>query len=97
MLIQAVPRMLAVSQAMGRVPVLGRVLQRMVPVADYTDRYPLNDQQLKEWAVLDTFDWLAPQYDNPQTVRTVASWLKDADLRDIEVFHEGHLVARGHR
>jgi SAM-dependent methyltransferase len=97
LLVETVPTMLAVSQACGRVPLLGRFLQRMVPVADYTNRYPLNEQQLREWAVLDTFDWLAPRYDNPQTAPTVTAWLRDAGLVDVEVFHEGHLVARGHK
>lgn len=95
MLVEAVPSMLAVSQALSRVPGVGRVLQRLVPVADYTNRYPLNEQQLREWAVLDTFDWLAPRYDNPQTAGRIASWMKEAGLSDVEVFHEGHLVARG--
>jgi SAM-dependent methyltransferase len=97
MLVKAVPGLLATSQAVSRVPAVGRFLQRMVPVADYTNIYSLDEQQLKEWALLDTFDWLAPRYDNPQTARAVRAWLRDAGLVDVEVFHEGHLVARGHK
>lgn len=90
-----VPGMLAFSQALGRVPLIGRALKRIVPVADYTGRFPLNTQQLKEWALLDTFDMLAPTYDNPQTATTVRRWFEQAGLSEIEVGHWSHLVGRG--
>ena len=92
-----VPYLLTVSQSLGRVPLLGRILKRLVPVADYTGIYPLSDQQLKEWALLDTFDMLAPAYDNPQTAGTIRRWLHEAKLVDIQVFHVGQLVGRGRK
>lgn len=92
-----VPWLLRTSQLLGRVPLLGRGLQRFVPVVDYTGIYPLNSQQLQEWALLDTFDMLGPQYDSPQTATTARRWFEAAKMSDIEVFHEGHLVARGRR
>ncbi len=90
-----VPTLLAVSQALGRVPLVGRGLKRIVPVADYTGRFPLSDQQLKEWALLDTFDMLAPTYDNPQPAATIRHWFEQAGLVEIEVGHWSHLVGRG--
>jgi SAM-dependent methyltransferase len=90
-----VPGLLAVSQTLGRAPALGRVLKRLVPVADYTGIFPLTDHQLKEWALLDTFDMLAPTYDNPQTVATVQRWFEEAKFVNIQVGHWGHLAARG--
>ena len=90
-----VPTLLAISQALGCVPLLGRGLRRIVPVADYTGRFPLSDQQLKEWALLDTFDMLAPTYDNPQSAATVREWFELAGLVEIEVGHWSHLVGRG--
>jgi SAM-dependent methyltransferase len=90
-----VSAMLLVSQTLGRVPIFGRVLKRLVPVADYTGDHPLTAQQLKEWALLDTFDMLAPTYDNPQTAETVRRWFEDAKFLNIEVGHWSHLVARG--
>jgi len=90
-----VPTLLSISRAVGRVPVLGRVLKLIVPVANYTGRFPLSEQQLKEWALLDTFDWFAPTYDNPQSAATVQSWFEQAGLQEIEVGHWGHLVGRG--
>ena len=90
-----VPTLLAISQTLGCVPLLGRGLKRIVPVADYTGRFPLSDQQLKEWALLDTFDMLAPTYDNPQSAATVREWFELAGLAEIEVGHWSHLVGRG--
>ena len=90
-----VPSLLRMSQLLGRVPLLGQVLKRIVPVADYTDRFPLSEKQLKEWALLDTFDMLAPTFDNPQSARTIKQWFDAAGLVDVEVGHWSHLVGRG--
>lgn len=90
-----VPTLLVISQSVGRIPKVGRFLKRLLPVADYTGIFPLSKQQLKEWALLDTFDMLAPEYDNPQSSKTVRSWLEKAGLVDVEVFHASHLVGRG--
>lgn len=90
-----VPAMLRMSQVLGSVPIAGKVLKRIVPVADYTGIFPLTEKQLQEWALLDTFDMLAPEYDNPQTAGDVRKWLLEAGLNDVEVFHGAHLVGRG--
>jgi len=92
-----VPTMLHMSQFLGCIPIVGRLLKRLIPVVDYTGIYPLSQQQLEEWALLDTFDMLAPAYDKPQSVETVISWFKQAGLNDVEVFHWGHLVGRGRK
>jgi len=54
---------------------------------------PLNEQQLRE-AFLDTFDWLAPEYDQPQTAETVYRWMEQAGMQQVEVLKAGHLVTR---
>jgi len=92
-----VPTLLSTSQMLDRLPLIGRVLKRMVPVADYSGIFPLNEKQLQEWALLDTFDWLAPAYDNPQTAVTIKRWFDMAGLVDIEVEHKSHLVGRGRK
>ena len=91
------PVLLPISQQLGRIPVLGRVLKRLIPTADYTGIYPLNAHQLKEWALLDTFDMLAPEFDNPQTLLSIRHWFAKAGIVEVEVFHAGHLVGRGHK
>ena len=90
-----VPILLPASRAAARVPVVGQVLRRMVPVANYEGIYPLTEQQLREFAVLDTFDWLSPAYDRPQTPKALLSWLREAGLQEIEVLKVAHLVGRG--
>jgi 2-polyprenyl-3-methyl-5-hydroxy-6-metoxy-1,4-benzoquinol methylase len=90
-----VPRLLPLSAALGRVPRVGSLLKRVVPVANYIGELPLDDRQQVEWSLLDTFDWLSPTFDNPQTASTVRRWLDEAGLRQIDVRKAGHLVGRG--
>jgi len=90
-----IPLLLLISRTIGAIPVVGRVISRLIPVANYYDIYPLSQQQHLEWSLLDTFDWLAPKYDNPQTRGTVKLWMQKANLSDIEVLKAGHIVARG--
>lgn len=92
-----VPFLFWISYFLGKIPCIGIGLQRLVPVANYAGVYPLSDKQLREWALLDTFDWLAPKYDNPQTAPQIYSWFKSVDLSDIEILHVGHLVARARK
>jgi uncharacterized protein YbaR (Trm112 family) len=94
---RAAPPMLRLSRALGRVAVMGRWLQRLVPVANYEGVYRLSPSQLVEWAVLDTFDWLAPRFENPQTPTTLRRWMIEAGLEEIEVFTAHHLTARGRK
>lgn len=90
-----VPTLFWVSCLAQRVPLAGPLLQRLVPVVNYTGTYPLRAEQHLEWALLDTFDWLAPTYDQPQTAVTLRRWLQQAGLTDVEVEKIGHLVGRG--
>ena len=92
---KSIPVLLPLSQKIGSIPVLGKALKRFLPIADYTGVYPLSTKQIQEWALLDTFDMLAPEYDNPQTMRSVRGWFENAKFTEIEVFHAGHLVGRG--
>ena len=93
----AVPMMLPVSRAVDRLPVLGRYLKRAIPVTYYNGEYPLSSRQRSEWALLDTFDMLAPQFDQPQSASTVRRWLDQSGLDGVEVFLAGHLVGRGRK
>lgn len=93
-----VPVLLPVSQAIARVPVVGKYLKHLVPVVNFYDELPfLTPTQHREWSLLDTFDWLSPRYDNPQTKTTAHQWMKNARLKNVEVIKPGHLVARGQR
>ena len=90
-----VPPLWHLSCRLRRIPLAGRALARMVPVVNYSGILPLTEQQHLEWSLLDTFDWYAPAYDNPQSARTLTQWLRQAGIGEIEVIKAGHLVARG--
>lgn len=85
----------AFSRAVCRIPALGHYLRYLIPVANYTNVYPLDDRQLREWALLDSFDMWAPAYDQPQTLETVRAWFEEAKFTDVEAFHDGFYVGRG--
>ena len=94
---RSLPFLLGFSRQASRLPVVGQFARRMVPVADYQGIYDLDECQLREWALLDTFDMLSPRYDKPQTCRTLHRWTQEAGLEEIEVGNFGHLVARGRK
>lgn len=90
-----VPKLLPLSVLLGKFPIVGGGLKRLVPVANYVGDLPLNEQQQLEWSLLDTFDWLSPEYDNPQKPQTIQQWLEEAEMENIKVLKVGHLVGRG--
>lgn len=90
-----VPALLDISNALDGVPLIGRALRRTVPVSNNRGVLPLSATQLRDWALLDTFDWLSPAYDNPQTPKNVWGWLQAAGLQQVEVLNVGHLIGRG--
>jgi SAM-dependent methyltransferase len=92
-----VPILLPVSRVLGRIPLVGKLLKRTIPVANYDGMLPLTETQLREWALLDTFDWLSPAYDNPQTYLSARSYMEQAGMEQVEVLKAGHLVARGRK
>jgi hypothetical protein len=65
-------------------------LTAAVPCWNYTGLLPLDPQELRAWAVLDTFDALSPRYDWPQTIEAVRSWVDDAGLADADVRYGGN-------
>ena len=94
---RSMPALMGLSRAVGKIPAIGRYAQRLMPIANYDGLYGLSRQQVHEWAVLDTFDMLAPTYDNPQTPRALAQWTRRAGLEKVEIGRFGHLVARGRK
>ena len=49
-----------------------KFLTRFIPITDVSN-FPkrLTKSQRIEWAIMDTFDGLSPEYDNPQTIKKV--------------------------
>jgi hypothetical protein len=93
-----VPLLLPISDALATIPRVGRKLRWMVPVANHRLDYPeLSRAQIREWAVLNTYDMLAPAYDSPQDAPTLEGWFREAGLRDVRVYRRGHLVGHAVR
>jgi SAM-dependent methyltransferase len=91
------PVLYPVSLALGRLPFVGHWARHAVPVVNYEGILPLSQHQLREWALLDTFDMLGPRYDQPQDVPTLERWFAEAGLIDSRVERRGLIVGRGTR
>jgi ubiquinone/menaquinone biosynthesis C-methylase UbiE/uncharacterized protein YbaR (Trm112 family) len=75
-----------VAKLIDRLPQYhAKLLTQLLLIADYRGLYDLPEELLKEWAILDTFDMLSPAYDQPQTLRTVQNWFRNAKLLNWEV------------
>ena len=92
-----VPILLPISRLVARVPVIGDRLRYLIPVSNYEGRLPLNERQLRDWALLDTFDMLSPAFDRPRTAATLREWFEDAGLQNVEVETSYLAVARGQK
>jgi len=92
---KAIPTLLHISNIFRQIPIIGKGLQRCVPVANYNGIYSLTSIQQEEWALLDTFDMLGPQYDTPQSKSTIHRWMLESEFESIEIVHSTLLVTRG--
>ena len=77
------PPMFVVTEVLFRIPLLKRVFRFVIPVANYVDAPDLSIRQRYQWAILDTFDMLAPAYDIPQRESDVAKDLSRGRIEDI--------------
>lgn len=82
-----IPKWLPIDTIIKRIPLLGNYLGAVIPCWNYffTDLEPADKTR---WAVMDTFDALAPAYDLPVTRSEVVKWFRSAGYIDFEV-HEG--------
>lgn len=95
---RTVPWLLPLSDAIAKLPWIGRKLRYAVPVMNHRLSLPeLSDKQVREWAILDTFDMFGARYDQPQTGPVLREWLQSAGLQDGEILSRGFLIARGRR
>lgn len=78
------PIWLPISTFFLRIPKIGFYLSQIIPNSNYTFIYPqLSKDQILQWAIMDTFDALSPEYDQPQSLSTVSKWLKEANLKTV--------------
>ena len=73
-----------ITDVLFRIPFLGQVMSFAIPVANYVNDPELTASARYRWAILDTFDMLAPQYDQPQVEEDAAQALKAGGLTEIK-------------
>jgi uncharacterized protein YbaR (Trm112 family)/ubiquinone/menaquinone biosynthesis C-methylase UbiE len=77
-----------IARRIRRIPKVGRILNWRLLLGDYSDVIA-DDETLRQWAKLDTFDMLAPRYDKPARAKTLRRWGVESELTSVEV-HEGY-------
>jgi len=84
---RATPPLLEVARTLRRVPKIGKMLTRLVPLKIHEgilNQFPLDVE--RKLAVLETFDAYSPAYDRPRSRRTVERWFREAGFTQIETF-----------
>ena len=68
------------TELLYRLPLMGRLFRFVIPVANYVENPQMNLRQRYRWALMDTFDMLAPAYDKPLTQAEVEAVLEYAGV-----------------
>ena len=94
----AVPVLMPIKAALRMgIPKAGRHLDRVIQVGGHVGWFKMPWKLHLEWSKLDTFNMLAPRYEQPQRVDTVRSWFQNHQLENVEVgiATPGMIVGRG--
>ena len=78
------PIFFPLTNVLFRLPILGKYFMFAIPIANYVNEPRLSEEQRKAWAILDTFDMLAPAYDQPQTELEARTALLETGLSEIQ-------------
>ena len=65
---------------------LNKVVNRFIPICNIADTFPkgLSKDEIREWAILDTFDMYSPEYDQPQKLHTVEKWFLELGMQEVQ-------------
>ncbi|MEE3044744.1 MAG: class I SAM-dependent methyltransferase [Pseudomonadota bacterium] len=86
-----IPLWLPIDTFLKKIPYAGNYLGSIIPCWNYWNR-PLSADQKVQWAVMDTFDALAPKYDIPASIEELESWFKEIGFTNIDVHPGGNGV-----
>ena len=78
------PILFPITDVLFRLPLAGRLFMFTIPVANYVHERSLTRKQRYQWAILDTFDMLSPQYDQPRTKEEIEEALSSSGIIEIE-------------
>lgn len=86
-----IPRWLPIDTWIKRLPLAGTYLGSLIPCWNYyyTD---LSREEKVQWAIMDTFDALAPTWDQPVTLAEMNEWFTSLGWTDFEVRSGGNGV-----
>lgn len=79
----AMPILFPITDLLFRLPALGKLFSFIIPVANYVNERRLTREQRYNWAILDTFDMLSPEFDLPMTEQEAFTILKENDIEEI--------------
>jgi ubiquinone/menaquinone biosynthesis C-methylase UbiE/uncharacterized protein YbaR (Trm112 family) len=93
------PALFPLTEVLFRLPKIGRVFGFILPVANYVELKELTLENRYRTAILDTFDRLAPEYDQPLTEQEVRDALAAESMEGIERLNNPgvNIVARRQR
>ncbi|HEY0432199.1 MAG TPA: methyltransferase domain-containing protein [Pyrinomonadaceae bacterium] len=91
------PILFPITEITFRIPYLNRIFMFAIPVANYVGESKLTLRQRYHWAILDTFDMLSPQYDQPQTFQDAEKPLRSEGVEEITRLQNGGLNLVGRK
>lgn len=91
------PILFPITEITFRIPYLGRAFMFIIPVANYVHESKLTLRQRYHWAILDTFDMLSPQYDQPQRHQDAERPLRREGIEEIKRLQNGGLNLIGRK
>jgi SAM-dependent methyltransferase len=82
-----IPFWLPLDTLIKKIPLMGFYLSSIIPIPCWNYLgLGLSFQERIEWAVMDTFDALAPKYDIPKTIEDVKNWCDETLIKDVSIF-----------
>lgn len=79
----SMPVLFPLTEVLFRIPKAGRLFDFLIPVANYVNVRDLSWRQRYDWALMDTFDRLAPEFDRPLTEAEVRAALAAAGIEQM--------------
>ena len=73
-----------ICKLLNKIP-YGNNICWLLCIADYSKKFDFTDEQLRDWAILDTFDMLSPEYDSPQYKETIEEWFNSFGFKSVEI------------
>jgi SAM-dependent methyltransferase len=69
----------------SKIPEMGGFLSRIIPIGrlSFEPEMHLSVEEIKEIKTLSVFDMLSPRYDQPQTLSTFESWIRESGMETI--------------